>query len=133
LGGHKGAGLAMMVSILSCVLSGAWARVESAATDAAGESLKSTPYDQPTMGHFFAAIRVDSFQPLDEFQSAMDAMIDALHAAPPTHPQQRLHYPGEIESATATERSKHGIPVNERLFDELAGLAEMFKIEMPQR
>ena len=63
----------------------------------------------------------------------MDAMIDAFHATPTTDPQQRLHYPGEIESATAAERANHGIPIDDRLFNELQSLAETFELEMPQR
>ncbi len=131
LGGHKGTGLAMMVSILSGVLSGAWARVESEVADATPTAQQSGRYDQPTMGHFFAAVRIDAFQPLDMFRSAMDAMIDALHAVPTADPNQRVRYPGEIEFATAAERTKHGIPVNDRLFDELQALAELLALEMP--
>ncbi|MEX2168657.1 MAG: Ldh family oxidoreductase [Pirellulales bacterium] len=127
LGGYKGAGLAMMVSIFSGVLSGAWSYMENSLDDTS----QPDRYDQPTMGHFFAAIRIDSFQPLEQFRCAMDAMIDALHAAPPTDPNQTVCYPGEIESATAAERAKQGIPINDRLFDELRGLAEHLDVEMP--
>ena len=84
------------------------------------------------MGHFFAAVRIDAFQPLDRFCSAMDAMADALHAAPTDDPTGTVHYPGEIEFTTAVERAKHGIPINGRLFDELHGLAEQLELEMPQ-
>ena len=132
LGGYKGAGLAMMVSILSGILSGAWARVEPALSDPTPTTPQSVQYDQPTMGHFFAAVRIDAFQPLDRFCSAMDAMADALHAAPTSDPTHTVHYPGEIEFATAAERAKHGIPINDRLFDELHGLAEQLELEMPQ-
>ncbi|MEX0614082.1 MAG: Ldh family oxidoreductase [Pirellulales bacterium] len=140
LGGHKGAGLAMMVSILSGVLSGAWAPVErtradaipTAPTSASTVETQSDQYDQPTMGHFFAALQIGAFQPLDHFRSAMDAMIDALHAAPVSDPNRKLCYPGEIEFATAAERTKHGIPINDRLFDELQALAELLELEMPQ-
>lgn len=123
-GAHKGAGLAMMVSILSGVLSGAWARVE-------GDLAEAIRYDQPTMGHFLCAIRIDFFLPVDQFRCAMDTMIDALHAAPTANPGQTVHYPGEIESATAAERSKQGIPVDGRLYDELQALAEQLGVEMP--
>jgi LDH2 family malate/lactate/ureidoglycolate dehydrogenase len=133
LGGHKGAGLAMMVSILSGVLSSAWAPVECAPGDATPPAQPSAEYDQPTMGHFFAAIRVDAFQPLDRFRSAMDSMIDALHAAPLADPNGKPCYPGEVEAATAAERTNHGIPLNDRLFDELRALAERLGCEMPRR
>lgn len=132
LGGYKGAGLAMMVSILSGILSGAWARVEPALSAPTLTAPQSVRYDQPTMGHFFAAVRIDAFQPLDRFRSAMDAMADALHAAPMNNPTDSVHYPGEIEIATAIERAKHGIPINKRLFDELHLLAQQLELRMPQ-
>ena len=84
------------------------------------------------MGHFFAAVRIDAFQPLDRFRSAMDAMADALHAAPTNDPTDTVHYPGEIEFATAAERAQHGIPISDYLFDELQALAKQLELEMPQ-
>ena len=132
LGGHKGAGLAMMVSILSGVLSAAWRPVESAMAGAATSAPQSDRYDQPTMGHFFVAVRIDAFQPLDRFRLAMDAMIDALHAAPTTAPNEKVCYPGESEAAICGERTKLGIPVNDRLFNELQALAQRLELEMPQ-
>jgi LDH2 family malate/lactate/ureidoglycolate dehydrogenase len=131
LGGYKGAGLAMMVSILSGVLSGAWSRAETASSEPISVTPQSGGYDQPTMGHFFAALRVDAFQPLEQFCSAMDAMADALHAVPTNDPASTVHYPGEIEFATAAERTIHGIPIDDRLLDELRGLAEELELEMP--
>jgi LDH2 family malate/lactate/ureidoglycolate dehydrogenase len=62
----------------------------------------------------------------------MDAMADALHAAPTNDPTNTVRYPGEIEFATAAERATHGIPIDERLIDELRGLAEQLELEMPQ-
>jgi L-2-hydroxycarboxylate dehydrogenase (NAD+) len=130
LGGYKGAGLAMMVSILSGVLSGAWAQVTRAENDSPQSGSQPTQYDQPTMGHFFAAVRIDAFQPLESFCAAMDAMIDALHATPTVDPNERVCYPGENEFATATERSERGIPVSDYLFAELHRLGEQLELEI---
>ncbi len=132
LGGYKGAGLAMMVSILSGVLSGAWAPVEPTRVNATTTAPPIDQYDQATMGHCFAAMRIDAFQSLDCFHSAMDAMIDALHTAPLAEPLGKVCYPGEIEFETAADRAKHGIPINERLFGELQTLAKPLGLEMPQ-
>jgi LDH2 family malate/lactate/ureidoglycolate dehydrogenase len=62
----------------------------------------------------------------------MDAMIDALHAAPPSEPNAKVCYPGEIEAATAAERAKNGIPLSDRLLAEFRGLARQFDLELPQ-
>jgi L-2-hydroxycarboxylate dehydrogenase (NAD+) len=131
LGGYKGAGLGMMVSILSGVLSGAWATGKHTQAGSNSIASPSEQFDQKNMGHFFAAVQVEAFQPLDRFRSAMDAMIDALHAAPVANPNGNLCYPGEIEFATAAERTKHGIPISDRLFHELHGLAKLLGLEMP--
>jgi LDH2 family malate/lactate/ureidoglycolate dehydrogenase len=120
-----------MVSILSGVLSGAWSHVEPSLSDATAAS-QPVQYDQPTMGHFFAAVRIDTFQPLDCFCNAMDAFADALHAAPTRDPDGTVHYPGELEFSIAVERSKNGIPLDDRLFHELRGLAKQLQLEMPE-
>jgi LDH2 family malate/lactate/ureidoglycolate dehydrogenase len=126
LGAYKGAGLAMMVSILSGVLSSAWGP-----KDASTINRQSVEYDQPTMGHIFAALKIEAFQPLESFRAAMDAMIDALHAAPSVEGHQKVCYPGEIEFATAADRAKHGIPVNDYLFAELQALGQQLELQSP--
>jgi L-2-hydroxycarboxylate dehydrogenase (NAD+) len=132
LGGYKGTGLAMMVSILSGVLSGAWAPIDQEFAERTSDLPTSGQYDQPTMGHIFAAAQIEALQPLNRFQSAMDAMIDALHAAPRTKQSGELCYPGEIESRTAAERRAKGIPLTKQLHAELQTLAEDLMLELPQ-
>jgi LDH2 family malate/lactate/ureidoglycolate dehydrogenase len=131
LGAYKGAGLGMMVTILSGVLSRAWTSSEQPSAGSSTTARRTDQYDQPTMGHFFAAVQVNRFQPLEHFRAAMDAMIDALHAAPPSDPDAKLCYPGEVEAATAIERAKNGIPISDYLFRELQVLADQFHLELP--
>ena len=116
-GGHKGIGLSMMVAILSSVLSGGWSKLQ-----------KGDDYDQPTMGHFFAAVRIDQFMPVDTFTSAMDAFVDSILNCAPVDGQRRIHYPGSQEHATSEERTANGIPVESRLFDELRQLARSLSV-----
>lgn len=116
-GGHKGIGLSMMVSILSGVLSGGWSQ------------LIDTGYDQPTMGHFLAAIRVDQFMPSPQFMAAMDAFVDSIQRSETIDPNQPIHYPGSQEHATAKERLELGIPVGDKLFEELRELANSLSIK----
>jgi LDH2 family malate/lactate/ureidoglycolate dehydrogenase len=131
-GGFKGAGLGMMVSILSGVLSGAWATLKEPQADSNTAISQTEQYEQKTMGHFFAAVQVAAFQPLDRFRAAMDAIIDALHAAPAAEANASVHYPGETEAATAAERARIGIPINDHLFGELERLAARFGLQLPQ-
>ena len=57
--GYKGYGLAMMVDIFSGILSGAayGAQVGKPGANRVGSNV----------GHFFAAVRIDAFRPVDEF------------------------------------------------------------------
>jgi LDH2 family malate/lactate/ureidoglycolate dehydrogenase len=67
--------------------------------------------DQDPRGHFFGAIRVDSFRPVDEFKRDMDRLIRELKSTPPIEGQERVYVAGEIEFETADERAERGIPL----------------------
>lgn len=58
-------------------------------------------------------------------------MIDALHATPTADPSSPPRYPGELEAATAAQRSAHGIPVSDYLHAELQALARQFNLSFP--
>jgi len=109
-GGHKGVGLSMMVAVLTGVLSGAWRKTVD---------LQEVAYDQPTMGHFLAAIRIDQFMPVSEFKTSLDAMLHSIVACPSMdEAEASIDYPGSREARTLAIRSKHGIPLDARLMDE---------------
>jgi L-2-hydroxycarboxylate dehydrogenase (NAD+) len=106
-GSHKGYGLAILVEILCGVLTG---------------TLTALNDDQDPRGHFFGAIRIDTFRPLGEFKQDMDRLIRELKATPPIEGQDRVYAAGEIEFETAAERREHGIPL---LPSVLKGLREV--------
>jgi len=95
-GSHKGYGLAIVVEILCGVLSG---------------TLTALNADQDPRGHFFGAIRIDTFRPVDEFKRDMDRLLRELKTTPPIEGQDRVYAAGEIEFETAAERREHGIPL----------------------
>jgi L-2-hydroxycarboxylate dehydrogenase (NAD+) len=105
-GSHKGYGLAIVVEILCGVLTG---------------TLTALNADQDPRGHFFGAIRLDTFRPVDEFKRDMDRLLRELKATPPIEGQDRVYAAGEIEFETAAERREHGIPL---LPSVLQGLRE---------
>ena len=59
-GSHKGYGLAVVVEILCGVLTG---------------TVTALNADQDPRGHFFGAIRIDTFRPIHEFKRDMDRLI----------------------------------------------------------
>ena len=86
--GYKGYGLALLVDIFSGVLSGA-------STGAAvGHPNENVPAD---VGHYFAAISIDAFRPVDDFKAHMDRLIQELKDAPKAVGQERIYIHGEKE------------------------------------
>ncbi|MBI2864669.1 MAG: Ldh family oxidoreductase [Chloroflexi bacterium] len=112
-GGHKGYGLALVVDILSGILSG-WGP---------GATIKGLK-----VGHFFGALRVDGFRPVDEFKEMMDDMIRAIRASPKAPGQDRIYIHGEIEFEAEEENKKKGIPLHPEVIDSLREIAGSLQI-----
>lgn len=101
--GYKGYGLSMLVDILSGVLSGA-----ACGTDVANpvENQVGT-----NVGHFFAAIKVDAFRPLIDFEAQMDHFIKMVKESPKAVGQDRIYIAGEKEFELAERYRREGVPV----------------------
>ena len=95
-GSHKGYGLAILVEVLCGVLTG---------------TVTALNKDQDPRGHFFAALRIDAFRPVAEFKSDIDRLIRELKSTPPIEGQDRVYVAGELEFATADDRTAKGIPL----------------------
>jgi len=104
VGGPKGYGMAVMLDVLCGVLSGG----------RFGGNLGA-----PGSGHFFLALKVEGYIPIDEFRQRMDALIDQIHASPLAPGSERIYLPGEIEFNLEQERQRSGIPLEQRLLDRL--------------
>lgn len=126
-GSHKGFGLSSAVDILSAVLSGAnygpWAppfvSFLEPAENAPGQGL----------GHFVGAMRVDGFRPVEDYKKNIDQWISRFKNAAPIHEDQKVIIPGEPEYEAEEINSKNGVPVNTKVLEDLAVLAERFKLE----
>lgn len=126
-GSHKGFCLGAWVDIFSAVLSGAnygpwvppFVSFLAPPADPVGEGI----------GHFFGAMRVDAFRPASEFKSHMDNWITRFRSAKTVEGQQRVIIPGDPERETADERIKKGIPLNDKVVEDLQQLGEKLKIK----
>jgi L-2-hydroxycarboxylate dehydrogenase (NAD+) len=112
-GSHKGYGLAILVEILCGVLTGTVTALSSS---------------QEPRGHFFGAIRIDSFRPADEFKRDLDRLIRELRSTPPIPGQERVLVAGEIEFETAKERGALGIPLHSSILDGLRALSKQLSV-----
>ncbi|MXV52653.1 Ldh family oxidoreductase [Pedobacter sp. HMF7647] len=120
-GSHKGFGLGATVDILSAVLSGAnygpWVPPFVSFID----PLPDLP--GAGIGHFFGAMRVDGFRPVDEFKQHMDKWIERFKSAKPISADQPVVIPGEPELEAEVYRRENGIPLVEPVVKDLNELA----------
>jgi LDH2 family malate/lactate/ureidoglycolate dehydrogenase len=114
-GSHKGYGLSVMVDILAGILSGA-----------AHAGLPRRPGETPrraNVGHFFGAIDVARFRPLEEFTADMDALLRALKDSPKAEGAGRIWVAGEPEWECERRRRRDGIPLAPGLVAQLERVA----------
>lgn len=121
-GGHKGYGLALMVEIFTSVLSGAAMLREVGQTEAPRPA---------NVGHFFMAIDISRFMPVEEFKERMERLREALKGAP-LHPEfERIWIHGEKSYLTSLRRMEEGIPVHRRVFEEMRQIALEVGVDFP--
>ncbi|MBI3075570.1 MAG: Ldh family oxidoreductase [Deltaproteobacteria bacterium] len=102
MGGYKGYGITLLISILCGLLTGA--RLDSEIPD-----LEAA--DRPKeMGQFFMALKIEAFVPFEEFSRRIREVIHALRNSPKAAGVERIYVPGEIEHRCAEERRRNGIP-----------------------
>ncbi len=123
MGGHKGYGLGTMVEILSSTLqSGAYL---SGLTDF---DPKGKP--QPLrIGHFFLAMKVDNFVPLDEFKTNTGNLLRELRATRKVPGAARIYTAGEKEYYRALEARAKGLEIAEGLQRNLKALKRELALE----
>ena len=119
LGAFKGFGLTVLVDILCSVLSG---------TETVPEMDKELSA-RGRSSHFFGALNIVSFMPVDEFKSRMDAMIKAHHDLPKAEGVDRIYLAGEVEHETENYRRSEGIPIHPTVIKSLQELAGELNIE----
>jgi LDH2 family malate/lactate/ureidoglycolate dehydrogenase len=114
---HKGYGLGTFMEILSSSLQD-------------GVSLKRTGgiiedgKIKLKVGHFFLALNIESFIPLNNFKHKTGEMMRGLRNAKKAPDKDRIYTAGEIEYEKSIERQTKGIPVNESILQELKQIQE---------
>jgi LDH2 family malate/lactate/ureidoglycolate dehydrogenase len=104
IGGFKGTGLAMIMGILSSMLSGAAYGTELG-------SMETGPRPGAD-GHFVAALRVGAFVDIAEFKTRVDGAIRQVHECRLAPGHERIYAPGEIEQRTREAYRRDGIPLD---------------------
>jgi ureidoglycolate dehydrogenase (NAD+) len=125
MAGHKGYGLAVMVEILTAVLTGAGILSE----------VSSWVLDLPTPtneGHAFIAIDIGQIMPIGQFKTRMDHMIQEIKSAPLAKDAERIYLPGEIELERQEQALANGILLPPDVVASLRGTAEDVGLDAEQ-
>lgn len=125
MGGHKGYGLALVVEVLSAVLSGAAFATATYPRTREGHPLPAN------LGHFFGAWRIDGFRPAHEFKADVDALQRLLKSSPPAEGAQRIYLPGEKEFEAEAHHRRTGVALNPVVAGELRSLASELGVAVP--
>jgi len=121
MGGHKGYGLATLVDILCCVLSGAnWGPF--APPFALRQEIPERSVGKG-IGHFFGAMQIDGFIDKDEFKKQIDDWIQVFRKTKPAPGTNGPLIPGDPEREAEAIRSKEGIPLLKPVVDDLLDIS----------
>jgi len=122
-GGHKGYCLALTVDVLSAVLSGAnWGPF--APPFALRQAVPERSVGKG-IGHFFGAMRIDSFIDVDEFKQQIDEYVHVLRSTKPVAGTGGTIVPGDPEREAEEVRRKTGIPLILPVVDELREISQI--------
>lgn len=115
IGGFKGTGLAMIMGVLSSMLSGAAHGTELGTLE--------TGATHNIDGHFVMMLRVNAFEDSSVFKRRVDAAIQQIHACELAPEFERVYAPGELEFITREHYLRDGIPLNAVTQGEIAQAA----------
>ena len=118
---HKGYAIAVMMDMLSGVLTGS-----RSGTGVFG------PYQtehRSGAGQLMIALNIEPFQPLTEFGRRMDALIAELKSVPLAKGFGEVFYPGEIEARNDAKHRHEGLFLPEDTIKDLAKLAQEYGLQ----
>lgn len=126
-GSHKGFCMSAVVDIFSAVLS----KANFGPFVPPSVSYLPIPKNQPGKGtgHFFGAMRIDAFQPAEEFKEYMDKWIATFRNATPAKGEERVYIPGDIERDKEAYHKQHGIEVLDSIVNDINEFAEKYKCD----
>jgi LDH2 family malate/lactate/ureidoglycolate dehydrogenase len=143
VGGYKGYGLSIIVELLTAVLSGAALgpalKNMGFTAGSAGTTGEPAPVRTPAhavggtgTGHFFAAIDITRFMPLNHYTARVDALVQTMKLAQLIEGVPAILLPGEREFQTEKARRAEGIAITSELLPELEKAARLTGVELPR-
>ncbi len=120
-GGYKGYGLAVLVDIMTSVLSGA----------DYGPAVKDTAATSARVSHFFGAIKISAFRDPALFKTDMDQMLRQLRLAEPAEGQERVYYAGLKEAEHEIEAEKTGVSLSDKVWSQVCAFGDVLGVPRP--
>ena len=117
MGAYKGSGLSMMMEIIPTLLAGKRPIVSP-----------DFHFGNPTL---LMALSPDAFDEDTDFAHQVDALKSHVKAVKPAEGFDEVLLPGEPESRSYAERIFSGIPLPDRVWADLCGLADELEVCMP--
>lgn len=117
VGGHKGYGLALIVDLLSGLLSNAAYLTHVKAWD-------KQPDQPQNLGHFFLVIDTRGLGSADWLTQRMHDFSDILHSTPAANPDHPVMLPGERELRNHRQQMRDGLLYDDALYASIRRLAE---------
>lgn len=128
-GSHKGYALGSIVDIFSAILSGAnygpWVPPFVSFLPVSENPVGNG------IGHFFGAMRIDAFRSGEEFKDHMDNWIKTFKNSARVNEEQEVIIPGEPELAIHKERTENGIPLLNKVIEDLKDVSLKSGVEFP--
>lgn len=122
-GGHKGYGLAVMIDLLTGILSGAQYGSHV-------RTMSGYPTEHQDSGQFYIAIRIEAFRSLDAFKHDVDAYIREIKSSPKAEWAQAIYLPGEQSFLRYRQNMREGIELPEGVIQDIREVAEMLKVDL---
>jgi len=123
MAGHKGYGIAVMMDVLSGILTGS--------QSLAGVHGPYEPGARSGCGHLFIALDIAAFRPRDVFATEMETLIATLKSAPRQDGIDEIFYPGEIEARHDLRHRAEGLDLPADTLAELRRLGEATGVAPP--
>ncbi|MGW1424524.1 Ldh family oxidoreductase [Bradyrhizobium manausense] len=112
---HKGYAIALMMDMLSGVLTGSGFGAEIAGPYQAERRSRA--------GQLMIALNIDAMQPLAEFNTRMEELIAQIKSVPLAQGFSEVFYPGEIEARNDLKNRQQGLSIPEDTLADLRKLA----------
>ncbi|HSK09458.1 MAG TPA: Ldh family oxidoreductase [Vicinamibacterales bacterium] len=118
--GYKGYGLALMVDVLCGVLSGSAFGPD---VDNVRGGPGAMPGAAPRVGHFFLALDISRFMPLEAFRERLASLFTMIRDSGKALDKSLIYIHGEKERVRARLHEQSGIPLTENVMGSLKKIA----------